>query len=54
MERLTRTPVPLDDDDKAELKAAAKRYGINALGDYLRFAGLKVARETDQSKGGDK
>ena len=46
MEKTTRTPVPLTDDDKATLKAAARRHGITALGDFLRFAGLKVARES--------
>ena len=44
MHRITRTPVPLNESDKAELKAAARRHGITALGDYLRFAGLQVAR----------
>ena len=43
-ERRTRTPVPLSDQDKEELKAAAKHHGISTLGDYLRFAGLFVAR----------
>ena len=39
-----RTPVPLTPEDKAALMAAAKRHGISTLGDYLRFAGLYVAR----------
>jgi hypothetical protein len=43
-EQRTRTPVPLSDHDKEILKAAAKRHGISTLGDYLRFAGLYVAR----------
>jgi hypothetical protein len=46
MDKTTRTPVPLTDDDKATLKAAARRHGITTLGDYLRFAGLLVARQS--------
>jgi len=43
-DKLKRTPVPLTDEDKATLTAAARRHGISTLGDYLRFAGLYVAR----------
>lgn len=44
MEKQTRTPVPLSDEDKAAMRAGMKRYGITTLADYLRFAGLHLAR----------
>jgi len=39
-----RIPVPLTPAERAELEAAAKRSGIRNLSDYLRMAGLFVAR----------
>jgi predicted GIY-YIG superfamily endonuclease len=39
-----RSPVPLSDEDKAAMRAGMKRYGITTLADYLRFAGLQLAR----------
>jgi hypothetical protein len=40
----TRTPVPLTDDERAEIRAAMKQEGIRSLSDFLRIAALRLAR----------
>ena len=43
--KIKRTPVDLTDDEREEIRAAMKVHGIRAMAEFLRFAGLKVARE---------
>ena len=40
----TRTPVPLTDAEREEIRAAMKAEGIRTLADFLRLAALKLAR----------
>lgn len=42
--KLIRTPVPLTDAERAEIRAALQDTGIRSLADFLRFAALKLAR----------
>ena len=42
--KTTRTPVPLTDAEREELRAAMQDTGIRSLADFLRFAALKLAR----------
>ncbi len=42
--KTTRTPVPLTDDERAEIRAAMKASGIRSLADYLRISALRFAR----------
>jgi hypothetical protein len=39
-----RTPVPLTESERDEIRAAMKSEGIRSLADFLRFAALKLAR----------
>ena len=39
-----RTPVPLSEDERAEIRAAMKSEGFRNIADFLRFAALKLAR----------
>jgi len=39
-----RTPVSLNEEERAEIEVAMARYGIRSMSDFLRFAALFVAR----------
>jgi len=45
MKPATRVPVPITAQERAEIEVAMKYYGIRAMAEYLRFAGLRVARQ---------
>jgi hypothetical protein len=48
MTEAIRTSVPLTDEERATIKAAMRREGIRGMGNFLRVAALKWAREGDK------
>jgi hypothetical protein len=43
-----RTPVPLTEEERSEIRAAMKSEGIRSLSDFLRLAALRLARGARQ------